>query len=135
MRIIPILPSLIKPLKDQFLLTGLKNSYIFLKDGKPLDDTKNLNDTEWKNLLRNIGVPYRRMYNMRHTFIVTMLNSNQYPIMTIAKWVGHTSAQMIFTRYAKHVKSELIKADFDPFGTLSAHTADKALKYGASGET
>jgi len=129
------LSSLLKPLKDQFLLTGLKNSYIFLKDDKPLDDTKKLNDTEWKNLLRSVGVPHRRMYNMCHTFIVTMLNSNQYPVMTIAKWVGHTSAQMIFSRYAKHIKSELIKAEFDPFGTLSAHTADKALKYGASSET
>ncbi|WP_201353863.1 tyrosine-type recombinase/integrase [Hydrogenimonas urashimensis] len=115
-RIIPILPSLEPALRNQYGLTGLRNGYVFMKDGKPLPDTLRLNESEWKSTLRRAGVPYRRMYNMRHTFIVTMLNSGHYPVMTIAKWVGHTSPQMIFNCYAKHVKSELINADFDPFG-------------------
>jgi hypothetical protein len=36
--------------------------------------------------------------------------------MDIARMMGHTSPQMLMTKYARYIKSEQIKAiDFDPF--------------------
>jgi hypothetical protein len=39
--------------------------------------------------------------------------------MDIARIMGHTSPQMLMTKYARYIKSEQIKAiDFDPFGLI-----------------
>lgn len=46
-----------------------------------------------------------------------MLNSGKVKVMDIARMMGHTSLQMLMTKYARYIKSEQIKGiDFDPFG-------------------
>lgn len=45
--------------------------------------------------------------------------------MDIARIMGHTSPQILMTKYARYIKSEQIKAiDLDPFG-LNLGTKEK----------
>lgn len=39
-----------------------------------------------------------------------MLNSGKLKVMDIARIMGHTSPQMLMTKYARYIKSEQIKA-------------------------
>lgn len=60
---------------------------------------------------------HRRLYDFRHTFATNMLGSGQFSAMQIARWLGHTNTQMLFTTYARYIKSERVDIDksFDLF--------------------
>lgn len=46
-----------------------------------------------------------------------MLSSGKFPAMQISRWMGHTTTQMLFTIYARYIKSERVNIDksFDLF--------------------
>ena len=109
-RQIPIFDVLVPYLKNQFQLTGLKGREVFLTQyGDAYKNTCILNRHYWKPLLEKSKVPYRRLYNTRHTFATRMLQSGDYPILNISRILGHTSAQMVLSKYTKYIESETIK--------------------------
>lgn len=73
-------------------------------------------------------IPYRQQKNTLYTFAVQMLNSGTMKITDISRLMGHTSTQMLLTRYAKFIKSEDIKIEekFDLFG-LKTGTNEKEV--------
>lgn len=125
-RDIPIMPALMKYIKNQFLETGLTNGFVFMvSTGAHVFDASNIRKNYWAHTVKRAGIVYRKPYSTRHTFAVEMLNSGKLKVMDIARIMGHTSPQMLITKYARYIKSEQIKAiDFDPFG-LNLGTKEK----------
>ncbi len=99
--------------------------YVFSTTGKtPLDNT-NFNDRVWKPLLRNLGLKYRRPYQMRHTCATLWLASGESPEW-IARQLGHTTTEMLFRTYSRYVPN-LMRKDGLAFDTLVTDlTANRA---------
>jgi integrase len=55
-------------------------------------------DVVWKSALKNAGLEYRPPIQTRHTFATMMLSEGE-DIGWVQKMLGHSSLQMIFTRY------------------------------------
>lgn len=130
-RDIPMMPALLPYLKNQFLETGLNGQFIFtVSTGAHVHDASNIRKNYWNQTVKRAGIVYRKPYSTRHTFAVEMLNSGKVKVMDIARIMGHTSPQMLMTKYARYIKSEQIKAiDFDPFGlNLGTEVKNKVEK-------
>ena len=126
-RDIPIFES-VKP----YLIDQMKRSqslYLFDNDKKFINDISFFK-RQWHTLIKNSGIPYRKIYNSRHTFITAMLNSGQVKIMEIAAIVGHTSPRMIMTNYAGFIKDNHLRVDtnIDLFQVKVGDTSSDTLK-------
>ncbi|MGE0738276.1 tyrosine-type recombinase/integrase [Sulfurimonas sp.] len=108
-RDIPIFES-VKPFLREQIKQSSKSLYLFSQNGTNIDDVSFFR-YRWRELLKACNIPYRTIYNTRHTFITAMLNSGKFKIMDIAAIVGHTSPQMIMTRYAGFIKENHLKID------------------------
>ncbi|NJK57882.1 MAG: DUF3596 domain-containing protein [Pleurocapsa sp. SU_5_0] len=73
------------------------DSFIFTsRQGKFLDH-HNFSNRAWKSILKKCGIPYRKSYQTRHTFI-TMCVEAHYNSTAIGRWTG-TSGKMIDKHY------------------------------------
>ncbi len=89
-------------LKAQYEVTGKRSKYVFCNlAGEPLDN-KNFADRVWYPLLRHLGLKARRPYQMRHTAATLWLASGEAPEW-IARQLGHTNTEMLFTTYSRYV--------------------------------
>lgn len=89
-------------LQLQFQATGHLSEYVFCNlAGQPLDN-KNFTDRVWYPLLRHLGFPRRRPYQMRHTAATLWLAAGEAPEW-IARQMGHTSTEMLFRVYSRYV--------------------------------
>lgn len=89
-------------LKRQYEATGKLSEYVFCnREGKPIDN-KNFSDRVWYPLLRHLGLAPRRPYQMRHTAATLWLASGEAPEW-VARQLGHSSTQMLFTVYSRFV--------------------------------
>jgi integrase len=89
-------------LKRQFEATGKLSAYVFCnREGLPIDN-KNFSDRVWYPLLRHLGLVKRRPYQMRHTAATLWLASGEAPEW-IARQLGHSNTQMLFTVYSRFV--------------------------------
>ncbi|WP_281951998.1 tyrosine-type recombinase/integrase [Nitrosophilus kaiyonis] len=89
---------------------------------------------KWKNLLRACKIAdSKRMYNTRHTFIVSMLKSNSVSVMELAQIVGHVGPEMIYKNYARYIKGEQLKINrnLDPFADNFADSSNLKRKFNA----
>ncbi|MCF6207253.1 MAG: site-specific integrase, partial [Sulfurovum sp.] len=106
-REVPILDDL-KP----YLVNLPKSLWLFTKDdGKPFSDFPGNRRDQWRNLLSECGIKYRKIYATRHTFIVSMLKYSNLSILEIAQLAGHTSTQMIIQNYGRFIQGEHLKID------------------------
>ena len=109
-RTIPISKILIPHIIEQARRTKLLDKQVFLNQyNRAYKDSSVINDHFWKNLLKDCSIAYRRIYNTRHTFATNMLISGDYSVMEVARWLGHTSIQMVIQNYAKFIPSENLK--------------------------
>lgn len=108
-RDIPMFES-VKPFLREQIKQSSKSLYLFNQNGTNIDDVSFFR-YRWRELLKVCNIPYRTIYNTRHTFITAMLNRGKFRIMDIAAIVGHTSPQMIMTRYAGFIKENHLKID------------------------
>ncbi len=108
-RTIDIIDSLLPYLKYQFIRTGKYNSYVFLNQkGEHFYDIKRVRNTYWKKLLEKLGMKYRPIYQMRHTFATIMIENGE-DILWVSNMLGHTDPSMTLTKYAKYRKREKVK--------------------------
>lgn len=92
----------VEALQRQRELTLGKSEYVFCNLlGEPLDNT-NFTKRVWYPLLRHLGYPLRRPYQMRHTAATLWLASGEAPEW-IARQLGHTSTEMLFRTYSRYV--------------------------------
>ncbi len=74
-------------------------------EGGPIN-LGNFTRRDWAKLLESAGIPYRRPYNLRHTFISHCLQRG-VDVVTVARWVGN-SPTVIYQRYAGLVSGETL---------------------------
>jgi integrase len=96
-RYIDCLPPVLEALADQRQLTG-KGKHIFLtKDGQRMNPD-HYRDVVWRPALEKAGLEYRPPIQTRHTFATMMLSEGEDPGW-VQNMMGHSSLQMIYTRY------------------------------------
>ena len=97
-RDIDLLPPAMEALIDQRKRTGRKSGHVFLDlHGKPLT-TDHMREVIWKPALEKAGIEYRPMMQTRHTFATISLSEGEN-IGWVQHMLGHSSLQMIFTKY------------------------------------
>ncbi len=101
-RDIPMLPMVKEALLQHWQTRETENEYVFTtREGNPID-AHNFANRIWYPLLRYLGLEKRRPYQTRHTTATLMLASGENPEW-IARLMGHTNTQMLFTVYSRFV--------------------------------
>lgn len=101
-RDIPMLPMVKDALKQHWESRDTDNEYVFhTRSGNPID-AHNFANRIWYPLLRYLELEKRRPYQTRHTTATLMLASGENPEW-IARLMGHTNTQMLFTVYSRYV--------------------------------
>lgn len=117
-REVPMLGPVYEALKSQYESTGKLSKFVFCNtQGKPLDHV-NVTKRVWYPLLRALGLEKRRPYMSRHSTATLLLASGESPEF-IARFLGHTSTEMLFTTYSRYVPN-LTRADGSAFEKLVA---------------
>jgi integrase len=103
-------------LKRQFLATGKLSKFVFCnRDGNPID-LHNFCKRVWYPLLRHLKLESRTPYQMRHTAATLWLAAGEAPEW-IARQLGHTNTEMLFTVYSRYVPN-LTRQDGSAFERL-----------------
>ena len=101
-RAIAIRPVMAKILEVQKRLTAYRQSpYVFLnRGGRPIlqDKLREL----WERVMKKSGLPYRRMYETRHTFASWALAAGEAPEW-VARTLGHVNTSMVFKTYGRYI--------------------------------
>ncbi|WP_298577237.1 site-specific integrase [uncultured Luteimonas sp.] len=121
-RDIPMLPMVKEALRQQWEERDPDVEYVFCsRAGNPID-AHNFANRIWYPLLRYLELEKRRPYQTRHTTATLMLASGENPEW-IARLMGHTNTQMLFTVYSRFVPN-LTRQDGLAFaGLLSRQSA------------
>lgn len=102
LRDIPMLPMVKEALQQQWEQRSSDSDYVFTtRDGHPID-AHNFANRIWYPLLRFLELEKRRPYQTRHTTATLMLAAGENPEW-IARLMGHTNTQMLFTVYSRFV--------------------------------
>jgi len=97
-RDIDLLPPVMDALISQKERQHRKSDYVFLDvHGKPLT-TDHMRQVIWKRALKKAGIEYRPLMQTRHTFATISLSEGEN-IGWVQHMLGHSSLQMIFTKY------------------------------------
>ena len=101
-RDIPIMPQVREALVRLRDGSNSDEDYVFTSPrGGPIDG-HNFANRVWYPLLRYLGLKRRRPYQTRHTAATLMLAAGENPEW-IARVMGHTTTQMLFTVYSRYV--------------------------------
>ena len=101
-RDIPMLPMVKEALELQWEQRDPDVEYVFCSRGGHPIDAHNFANRIWYPLLRYLELEKRRPYQTRHTTATLMLASGENPEW-IARLMGHTNTQMLFTVYSRFV--------------------------------
>lgn len=105
---------------------SVAEDYVFCTRNKnPIDNT-NFTDRVWAPLLRNLGLKYRRPYQMRHTCATLWLAAGESPEW-IARQLGHTTTEMLFRTYSRYVPN-LMRKDGVAFDNLVSGVVNGGVK-------
>jgi integrase len=103
-RDIDILPPVRDALLNQKSLTG-KGDYVFRDASGNLLNTDHVRNVIWIPALKKAEIGHRPMLQTRHTFATMMIDSGE-DLGWVQRMMGHSSLQMIFTRYYSWVKRD-----------------------------
>ncbi len=117
-REVDILPPIRKAFERQRLVAGGSELVFPSSRGTYIDD-HNLRKRIWYPALEKAKLKPRDLYNTRHTFATHALVSGEDPGW-VAKMLGHTTLQMLITRYYRYVPN-LTRQD----GTMLAKWLEK----------
>nr|AOH35434.1 hypothetical protein BGP89_02905 [Luteimonas sp. JM171] len=101
-RDIPMLPMVKQALELQWEERDRDVEYVFCSRGGYPVDAHNFANRIWYPLLRYLELEKRRPYQTRHTAATLMLAAGENPEW-IARLMGHTNTQMLFTVYSRFV--------------------------------
>jgi len=101
-RRIEIRPSIGKVLDQQKIqLAGLQSPYVFLNTrGRPVNQAA-IREI-WVTAIRKSGLPFRRMYETRHTFASWALAAGESPEW-VARTLGHVNTSMVYKTYGRYI--------------------------------
>lgn len=108
-RMIPLRPTLRRILDEQKELTkDMDSPYVFMNSyGRPIQQDKLR--VLWERSLRRAKLPYRRMYETRHTFASWALTLGESPEW-VARILGHVDTSMVYKTYGRYIPN-LTKMD------------------------
>lgn len=101
-RDIAMSPPVMAALQRQAAVTRPLGAYVFCnRVGNPLA-TNSVSERMWRPLLERVGLPYRRIYQTRHTAATLWLAVGENPAW-IARQLGHSNSQLLFSTYARFI--------------------------------
>ena len=103
-RDIDILPPVHQALLDQKKITGT-DDYVFRDSSGNLFTTDHARRVIWTPALQKAEIGYRPMMQTRHTFATMMIDAGE-DLGWVQRMLGHSSLQMIYTRYYSWVKKD-----------------------------
>ena len=102
-RTIPVSSNLKNLLESIKLENVNPDAPVFVtRQGNPLDE-HNFSRRAWQTILTRLGIPYRRPYNTRHTFISHCLEAGLNPV-AVASITGH-DVKVLYQNYVGLVSS------------------------------
>ena len=101
-RRIEIQPSIHKVLDQQKTQSaGLQAPYVFLNNcGRPVNQVS-IREV-WVTAMRKSGLPFRRMYETRHTFASWALAAGE-SAEWVARTLGHVNTSMVYKTYGRYI--------------------------------
>lgn len=108
-------------LKAQYEVTGDREFVFCKRNGNPLSHN-NVTKRVWYPLLRYLELKKRRPYETRHTAATLWLAAGESPEW-IARQMGHTTTEMLFTVYSRYVPN-LTRRDGSAIERLLAQRLD-----------
>ncbi len=102
-RTIDLRPSMLKVLERQRAMTAaFASPYVFINTkGRPIlqDKMREL----WERVMKRSNLPYRRMYETRHTFASWALANGESP-QWVAQTLGHSNTAMVYKVYGRYIR-------------------------------
>lgn len=134
-RIIDIIPVLDEYLDFQKQFTFMKHDWVTVTSyGKPFMKTQNITDDYFKPCLKTLGLRYRILNQMRHSFACMMIDAGEN-LNWIKNTLGHSTLEMLMKRYGNRInrvdgtrKGLLFSADCDEFVTNKKAALGKPLQ-------
>lgn len=96
-RYVDCIAPVLEALEEQRQWTG-NSQHIFLTQGEARMNPDHYRNVVWTKALDKAGLEYRPPIQTRHTFATLMLSAGE-DIGWVQSMMGHSSLQMIFTRY------------------------------------
>ena len=94
------------PYLENHLQFKTDNEYIFLARGNiPFNSSNKISSIYWARVLKELNIPYRNLYQMRHTFASMMIASGE-DILWVSSMLGHKNANITLQVYAKYIKND-----------------------------
>lgn len=116
-RDIPMSQPVFDALKEQHKRTG-EMEWVFCNgEGKNLQ-INNVSNRVWKPLLRLLELPYRRLYQTRHTAATLWLAAGEN-VLWVSQMLGHADPHVTLQKYAKYAP-DLTRRDGSAFEALLA---------------
>lgn len=91
---------------DILELQSVKSLFLF----GDIDDAGRLRH-QWRKVIKDSRVEYKKLYNTRHTYATLMLKEKIVSINELAGLLGHSSPKVTFTHYASVIDTDLIDID------------------------
>ncbi|MDQ1341001.1 MAG: Integrase [Campylobacterota bacterium] len=92
-------------LEHQELSDDNKSGYVFETSfGRPFNTTDKISYWYWRPLLKELDIPYRNLYQMRHTFASMMISEGE-DILWVSNMLGHKDSSMTLQKYARYIKN------------------------------
>ena len=114
-RDIPMSQPVFDALKEQHKRTGNMEWVFCNGEGKQLQ-INNVSNRVWKPLLRLLDLPYRRLYQTRHTAATLWLAAGEN-VLWVSQVLGHADPHVTFQKYAKYAP-DLTRRDGSAFEAL-----------------
>ncbi len=103
-RYVDIIPVLEKELQKLYKETS-HQKYLLLSYFKKPFYSHDIISKRFKELLKNIGIKERKLYNLRHTFASTMITQG-INILWVSKMLGHKDISITLKIYTKFIKED-----------------------------
>lgn len=111
---IDMLPMVEDALKQQYKLTGLKNSFVFpALDGQPYMRHDGIGKRQWKATLKRSMLDFRNFYQTRHTFASIFLSKGEDLAWVSKVMLGHSNIQTTLKYYARFIhEKDVVRGAF-----------------------
>ncbi|MDA0758983.1 MAG: tyrosine-type recombinase/integrase [Proteobacteria bacterium] len=114
-RDIPMSNAVYTALQDQKQTSGGSEFVFSTCVGNPLG-VQNVSNRVWKPLLESLGLPYRRLYQTRHTAAALWLASGEN-VLWVSQQLGHSDPNTTLRKYAKYAPN-LTRRDGSAFAAV-----------------
>lgn len=85
-------------------LSSKKSIYIFeTSRGEPFNTCAKISSWYWRPALKRLGLEYRNLYLMRHTFASLMISHGE-DILWVSNMLGHKDSSTTLEKYARYIK-------------------------------